>query len=296
MMGNIIRAFALIALVLALFGCEEVNLNILADAGRDAARAATLSAEDVRMLSEQSRKQLDSKHQIAEPGNPYYDRMFSLVSEKETFENITYDIQVYIKPQVNAFALPDGSIRIFSGLMDMLDDDELLFVVGHEMGHVYNEDTLDKMRVAYGTRAVQKGLASIKGDVGQVSASWVGDLSNRLVNSQFSQQEERDADDYGLYYVYRKGLDLDASVSALRKLETLGSDHTFLSTHPEPGNRADRLEQQIAQSNGTIQRPQELTQEGKRFLNQVINRTGINPEAAKETVIDKVSGLVGALI
>ena len=275
--ARLLMVVLLMGPILMLAGCESVNLTTLAIAGQNAYRAATLSSEDVQLLSERARERLDGEHTMAQPGNPYHDRLYRLIDEEERFENVTYDIEVYLDDTVNAFALPDGSIRIYSGLMDMMDDDEVLFVIGHEMGHVKNEDTLDKLRVAYATEAVQAGLASLKNEVGQVSASWVGELTNALINSQFSQLEEKAADDYGLYYLSVRGLPKNASVSALEKLATLGSGHTFLSTHPEPGARAERMRERIASTDAKIIEPKPLEEKGRRTLKdlqeEAVNRT-----------------------
>lgn len=280
----------IILLALFLAGCEEVNINLLADAGQDAFTAVTLSQEDIELLTNASRESLDSKHQIAQPANKYHERLFTLVEQNERFENQTYNFKVYESSTVNAFALPDGSIRIYSGLMDMLDDDELLFVIGHEMGHVHNKDALDKLRVAYGTRAVQKGLASVRGEVGQVSASWVGDLSNQIVNSQFSQQEEREADDYGLYYITVRGKDPNAAVSALEKLSTLGSSHTFLSTHPEPGSRAERLKVRIEEANSTVIEPKTLGEKGKEVYEDIQQKVAATNTTKVKQSVNKLTG------
>jgi len=64
--------------------------------------------------------------------------------------------------------MANGTIRVYSGLMDMLDDGELRFVIGHEMGHVMKNHIRKKIRLAYAASAVRKGIASqnnIAGDV-----------------------------------------------------------------------------------------------------------------------------------
>ena len=53
------------------------------------------------------------------------------------------------------------------------------------------------------------------------------------------------ADDYGLAFLRQKKYAPTDAVTALRKLATLGSGHTFLSTHPDPAKRAERLELQL---------------------------------------------------
>ena len=87
------------------------------------------------------------------------------------FNFFTFNYKVYLKKQVNAFALADGTIRIYSGLMDMLDDGELRFVIGHEMGHIVKEHTLKQIRLAYAARAVRKGIASQYGAAGDIARS-----------------------------------------------------------------------------------------------------------------------------
>ena len=66
---------------------------------------------------------------------------------------------------VNAFACGDGSIRVFSSLMDLMDDDQLMAIIGHEIGHVVHADVKHAMKNAYlprrrATRPVQPKAAS----------------------------------------------------------------------------------------------------------------------------------------
>lgn len=76
---------------------------------------------------------------------------------------VPLNFRVYRTPQVNAFATADGSIRIYSGLMDRMSDDELMAVVGHEMGHIRNSDSLGAMRKACLTSAIRNTLGAAGG-------------------------------------------------------------------------------------------------------------------------------------
>jgi putative metalloprotease len=51
--------------------------------------------------------------------------------------------------EVNAFMTADGSVRVYSGLMDIMDDNELFAVIGHEIGHVANHDSRDAIKAAF---------------------------------------------------------------------------------------------------------------------------------------------------
>lgn len=142
--------------------------------------------------------------------------------------------------------MADGSIRIFSGLMDMLDDDELLFVIGHEMGHVALKHIHDKLRIAYATNATRKAAVSIGGAIGDIARSEIGSFMQQVTAAQFSQHEEREADDYRLDFLQENSVNPQAAVTSLHKLDGLGSKHSFLSSHPVPEARAKRITAQLA--------------------------------------------------
>ena len=151
----------------------------------------------------------------------------------------------YMSPEVNAFAMADGSIRIYGGLMDMLTDGELRFVIGHEMGHVMKRHIREKIRLAYAASAVRKGVASQNNAAGEIARSVFGGFAESLINAQFSQLEEKEADDYGLLFLKKKDFEPRDAVSALKKLAGLGKGHSFLSSHPDPDKRAERLQAQL---------------------------------------------------
>ncbi len=246
------KRFLRYAILLCLFlvpgifaGCEDTDWWLAADAGLDAVKAVTLSDEEVTQLAVRASRQSDAKHRIAPDQSPYARRLYSLVPRQYRFDNLTYNIKVYLSPTVNAFAMADGTIRIYTGLMDMLDDEELMFVVGHEMGHVAQKHIKKKIMVAYAGRAVRKGIASQENAAGDIARSVLGGILESLLNAQFSQQEEREADDFGLLFIHDQSINPSKAVSALKKLATLGNSHSFLSSHPAPAARAKRLYAQI---------------------------------------------------
>lgn len=226
-------------------GCDSTDPMAALDAGLDAVKAVTLSDKDVKALALKASGQSDAEHQIAGPSSGYGKRLTRLAGDRYASDGYDFNFKVYLSDTVNAFAMADGTIRIYSGLMDMMNDQELVFVIGHEMGHVVKKHIKKKIRLAYAGSAVRKGIASQQGIAGQIARSGFGAFLEILVNAQFSQQEEREADDYGLAYLKKKGLETKNAVSALEKLAALGSGHSFLSSHPEPQARAERIQDQI---------------------------------------------------
>ncbi len=244
---NKIYLLFIFGLCLFLSGCEDTDIGIATQAAVDAVQAVTLDDEEVKRLAIQVSRQSDMKHEIAPPGNPHAERLKKLTVGYNKFDGHEFDFKVYLSPKVNAFAMADGSIRIYSGLMDIMEDDELLFVVGHEMGHVVEKHVKKKIMFAYAGSAVRKAIASQQNPAGEIARSVIGALTEDLLNAQFSQQEEREADDYGLEFLKQEGHSVQAASSALIKLATLGNDYSFLSSHPAPEARAKRLRENALQ-------------------------------------------------
>nr|CBX29384.1 Uncharacterized metalloprotease yggG [uncultured Desulfobacterium sp.] len=147
--------------LLLLSGCENANLQTVTNAGIDAVKGAlTITDKDVQEIASQAAQYSDKKHSLATPESKYAKRLNKLVGRNFQDVDVKFDYGVYITPEVNAFAMANGTIRLYSGLMDMLNDGELRFIIGHEMGHVMKKHIRKKIQLAYAARAVRKGIAS----------------------------------------------------------------------------------------------------------------------------------------
>lgn len=231
--------FFLTALLIC--SCEDTNIGIMAGAASDAVTAVTLDDEDVYELAQRAAVVSDSENRVAQQGSVYDARLRRLVAHHTVEDGRTFNFKVYLTEQVNAFAMADGTVRVNSGLMDLMNDQELLFVIGHEMGHVVKNHSRRKVVVAYGSSALRKAIASQENEVGQLARSVLGSFAEQLTNAQFSQHEERQADLYGLRFLVEEGYDKTAAISALGKLADLARQHTFLSSHPDPEKRAELM-------------------------------------------------------
>lgn len=187
----------------------------MTDAASDAVSAITLTDIEVQKLAKLTIREADARHQVAAPGTPYATRLQSIVTKLGERDGRNFNFKVYLTREINAFAMADGSIRVFSGLMDLMNDRELLFVIGHEMGHVVQDHSRKKMVLAYVASSVKKGLAAQENEIGQIANSLIGSLVEQLTNAQFSQHEERQADRYAAVFLQAEGLDNAAAVSAL---------------------------------------------------------------------------------
>ncbi len=261
--------FAICLFVFMLFGCENTDVTTAVDAGRDAVKALTLSDQGVQDIAKISAQLADKQHAVAPTNNKYAKRLNGLVAQQFQEGNLKFNYAVYISKEVNAFAMADGTIRIYSGLMDMLEDGELRFVIGHEMGHVVKNHIKKKIQLSYASSAVRKAVSSQNSAVGELARSVVGSLAESLMNAQFSQLEEKEADDYGLGFLKREKYSTPDAVSALQKIAKLSKGHSFLSSHPDPEKRAERLQAQLEGKALSIEETQQsLVSKVKIFMGQ----------------------------
>lgn len=219
----------------------------LGQAAAEGLGSLTLSDQQVAEYSRQAVVQMDAQNPIAGPNDPYTQRLNRIVSRHRTIDGIPINYKVYMVKDVNAFATADGSVRVMKGLMDIMTDQELLAVMGHEIGHVINHDTRDAMKAALRRSAFRNLLASRSGVVGNVARSQVGALADGLFGAKFSRQQETEADDYSYGFLKRNGYNVLTLATSFEKLAKLsggsggGKVAELVSSHPDSQRRAQRV-------------------------------------------------------
>lgn len=205
----------------------------------------TFSDEDAAALVKESIAEMDANNPVADPTDGYAIRLNRLFGKYASSEGVDLNYKVYLVRNVNAFAAADGSVRVFAGLMDIMDDNELLAVIGHEIGHVVNHDTRDAMRATLKKEVLLDVASSQSGKIKTLTKSQLGKLGSAMIDSKHSRKQESEADSFSYDFMKKYGYDVNAVESAFRILQSLseGSDSSFLtqmmSSHPNAGKRAD---------------------------------------------------------
>lgn len=230
-------------------GVKNIDSAGLAGAGGSAFKAMSLTDSDVQALANQSCTAIDAKSKIAAPADGYSKRLERVRQGlPNTINGQPASYKVYLTKDVNAWAMGNGCIRVYSGLMDLMNDDELRGVIGHEIGHVALGHSKKAMQTAYAASAV-RGLAGASGNAAAtaLSSSQLGDFAEKLVNAQFSQSQESDADNYAFDLLTQQKLKREGLVTAFQKLGKLsgGSGSSMLSSHPASADRAARMQKRI---------------------------------------------------
>lgn len=231
-------------------GGKKINTTKLAEAGKDVAKAITLSDADIAALSREAVEWMDANNPVADENSEYTKRLNKLTENIKEVNGLPLNFKVYEVIDVNAFACGDGSIRVFSSLMDLMDDEELIGVIGHEIGHVVHADTKHAIKNAYLSSAARNAAGSAEGSVvAKLSDSELGEIATAFTNAQFSQSQESDADEYGFGFAIQYGFSPYSMANSLAKLEELSSGaktstvQKMFSSHPDSKKRAAKMKE-----------------------------------------------------
>lgn len=209
-------------------------------------QAYTLSDADMVGYVKEYIAYSDKQNKVAHSNSNYSKRLNKLVSGITQIDGTPLNFKVYITDEVNAFACADGSVRVYSGLMDLMDDDEVLGVIGHEIGHVAHKDSKNAAKQALINSALIDGIGSMGSKAKALSESQLATLGESLLSSKYSRKQETAADDYGYDFLVQNGRNPWAMAMAFDKLQQLESDSkssvagklsTMFSSHPDTASR-----------------------------------------------------------
>jgi predicted Zn-dependent protease len=156
-----------------------------------------------------------------------------------------WSVEVIDDPEmVNAWCMAGGRMAIYTGLIQKIDpsDDELAQVMGHEISHALANHTAERMSVAMASSVgvIAAGVLSDKPVVAMGAAAMAAKAAVELPNSRTSESE---ADRIGIELAAKAGYDPAAAVTLWQKMEAAsgGGPPAFLSTHPSPEQRQEKL-------------------------------------------------------
>ena len=238
---------------LSMASCTSMKLvdqNAALNAGAAAVQALTISDAQVAQLCSQYMVESDGQNTVLPANNDYTKRLDRIMSKFRNISNLNLNYKVYQSKEVNAFASGDGSVRVYTGLMDVMSDDEVFAVIGHELGHLINKDVRDAYRAAYLVVAARYGIAAVNTTAGALSTGFLGDLGQELASRAYSRRQETQADETAFQFCIQNGVDPYAMYHALNVLIQLSGESAqqgklaeLLSTHPDTHKRATHIKE-----------------------------------------------------
>lgn len=245
----------LITLAVAAPASAQFNLKKALSGGAKAVKALTLTDAQMAAYVKESVDWMDKNNPVLPEDDPYTVRLRKLTAGITEADGIPLNFKVYNVVDVNAFACPDGSVRVFAALMDKMTDDELLGVIGHEIGHVLKHHSKNAFKTSLLTDALKDGISSAGGVAAALSDSQLGTLTQALINAKYSQKQENEADDCGYDFLVSKGKNPWGMVMAFETLQAMEGNQKssyitkMFSSHPETKARIEKMTKRCEKDN-----------------------------------------------
>lgn len=173
------------------------------------------------------------------------DKLIAVLPDE--YRQQAWEVQVFDDQQVNAFALPGNKIGVYTGLLQVAENQsQLAAVMGHEIGHVLARHGNERVSTSLATsQALAAGYQLSGEDSPQKQAIFQGlGLGVQVgIILPFSRTHESEADLIGLELMAKAGFDPRQSVALWQNMAKLGKASTpeFLSTHPANDTRIAAL-------------------------------------------------------
>ena len=159
---------------------------------------------------------------------------------------LPWDFEVLNSKEVNAFALPGGPIYMTAGLLFKLRNEaQLASILAHEVAHVARRHSAQQIER---TQILSGGSSLLGAVIGNDAIGTATQLAAGLAVMQYSRSHEREADKLGLRILAEEGYNVEEMVEAMKIIKKAsggGGTPEFLSTHPDPGNRIEYLQDAI---------------------------------------------------
>ncbi|UCH84589.1 MAG: M48 family metalloprotease [Candidatus Latescibacterota bacterium] len=175
----------------------------------------------------------------------YVSNLGKQLAEKSHRPQLEYTFRLLDSPVVNAFALPGGYVYVTRGILAHFNsEDELAGVLGHEIGHVvarHSAEQLSRQQLA----GLGLGLGVVLWEDFRPYAEMAGASLNLLL-LKYSRGQESESDMLGVEYSSKLGYDARDMAGFFGTLKALGAESgqslpSFMSTHPDPGDREVRV-------------------------------------------------------
>lgn len=158
----------------------------------------------------------------------------------------TWEFRLFDSAEKNAFVLPSRKVGFYRGLYEICDvDDYIATVLGHETGHVTGRHAAERYSQAVAANtALQVAGTQINS---QLAMAALGLGAQVGVLMPFGRAQESEADILGINYMQRAGYDPRQAIPFWQRMNQGGGSRPpeFLSTHPDPDNRIERIRNYI---------------------------------------------------
>lgn len=169
-------------------------------------------------------------------------------------KEMSWEFNLLESDQVNAWCMPGGKVAFYTGILPITKDETgLAVVMGHEIAHAVASHARERMSngllLNFGVGALSTAMGQNPTLTQQIFLQSVG-VGSQLGMLKFSRKHELEADEMGLIFMAMAGYDPRQAPIFWERMATAGGEAPpeFLSTHPGPDRRIDRLNANMAKA------------------------------------------------
>ncbi|MDN3203656.1 M48 family metallopeptidase [Algoriphagus sediminis] len=166
----------------------------------------------------------------------------------QTFE---WEFNLLQNANVNAWCMPGGKVAFYTGILPICEDETgIAVVMGHEIAHAVASHSRERMSngllANFGMSVLSTAIGQNPTLTEQIFLQSIG-MGSELGMLSFSRKHELEADELGLIFMAKAGYDPREAPVFWERMAAQGGEAPpeFLSTHPGPENRQQKLEQQM---------------------------------------------------
>jgi len=164
------------------------------------------------------------------------DKLIEPIYKKNNIERDSLKIHIVEKDDINAFALPNNHLVVYTGLITECKNQEALQgVLGHEIAHIVNNHVMKKLSKEIGLTVLLSASTGGKG------SSVVKEILKSLSSSAYDRTLEKEADMKSIDYLLKANINPEPLADFMFELaQQKDTSDTFywISSHPESEERA----------------------------------------------------------
>jgi len=172
------------------------------------------------------------------------DSMLTRICTANSIDRKKIKLHLLRKDEINAFALPDNHLVVYSGLITACENEaELCGVIGHELAHIEKNHVMNKLIKEIGLSVL------ISMSTGNGNSETIKTAIKQLSSSSYDRKLETEADLTSMDYLVKAGIDPEPFANFLYRLadetRNLPSQIYWISSHPESKERAEKIIERI---------------------------------------------------
>lgn len=233
----------------AQFNLRDLNINKMLDTAKNVVKATSDIAEpeEINIGRDMSARLLGAAPLVNDPAlQRYVNNVGRWLASQSERPDLPWHFGVLEAPEVNAFAVPGGTVFVTKGLVQRMQSEaQLAGVLAHEISHVLRKHHLKAIQKGAQTSLAGEALQRALKDQSAVAREKLISLGSELYTRGLDKSDEFEADRVGVVIAARGGYDSYGLPAVLQTLQAMNAQDSTLAlmfkTHPSPTERLGAL-------------------------------------------------------